>query len=176
MLVRIRGLIAGAASLDVVIVGEAEKYGRFGTSSIEDRWPGQGPLGGIITALLHTQERLPTCEWNLVVSCDMPFLTREWVRYLVERATASAAQVVLPHSPNGPEPLCACWRTDVRETLQRAFEGGVRKVTHGIARLHAEVLDERVWSRFDSAGRLFWNMNTVKDYEEARRILEVEPG
>jgi hypothetical protein len=47
-------------------------------------------------------------------------------------------------------------------------------VTEGIALLRAEVLDEADWKRFDSDGRLFWNMNTAADYEEARRILEAE--
>jgi hypothetical protein len=45
-------------------------------------------------------------------------------------------------------------------------------VTQGISLLRAEVLDERDWKRFDSAGRLFWNMNTAADYEDARRIVE----
>jgi GTP:adenosylcobinamide-phosphate guanylyltransferase len=36
------------------------------------------------------------------------------------------------------------------------------------------VLDEAEWKRFDSDGRLFWNMNTREEYEEARRILGAE--
>jgi hypothetical protein len=60
------------------------------------------------------------------------------------------------------------------QTLQAAFEGGVRRVNQGISLLRAEVLDARDWKRFDSAGRLFWNMNTAADYEEARRIVEAE--
>lgn len=40
--------------------------------------------------------------------------------------------------------------------------------------LRMEVLDETQWKRFDSAGRLFWNMNTPADYEEALRLLEAE--
>jgi molybdopterin-guanine dinucleotide biosynthesis protein A len=92
----------------------------------------------------------------------------------VERAVKSEAQVVLAHSANGPEPLCACWRTDSLTTLEDAFERGVRKVTQGISLLRAEVLDEADWKRFDSAGRLFWNMNTAADYEEARRMVEAE--
>jgi hypothetical protein len=40
--------------------------------------------------------------------------------------------------------------------------------------LHVEVLDEAHWKRFDSAGRLFWNMNTPADYDEAKRILEAQ--
>jgi hypothetical protein len=39
-------------------------------------------------------------------------------------------------------------------------------------RLPMEVLDEAVWKRFDSDQRLFWNMNTPADFEEARRILD----
>jgi hypothetical protein len=58
--------------------------------------------------------------------------------------------------------------------LRSGFEHGVRKVTEGIALLRAEVLDEADWKRFDSAGLLFWNMNTAADFEEARRILEAE--
>jgi molybdopterin-guanine dinucleotide biosynthesis protein A len=156
------------------VVAVPGKYEGFGVEIVEDRWPAEGPLGGIVTALLHTQVNGPIREWNLIVSCDMPFLTATWMRFLAERAGKSAAQVVLPHSASGPEPLCACWRTNAVETLQSAFERGVRKVTEGISLLCAEVLDERDWKRFDSAGRLFWNMNTAADYEEARRIVEAE--
>jgi molybdopterin-guanine dinucleotide biosynthesis protein A len=104
----------------------------------------------------------------------MPFLTREWLNFLAERAMKSKAQVVVPHSASGPEPLCACWRTEAMEPLRSGFARGVRKVTDGIALLQAEVLDGKDWKRFDNAGRLFWNMNTAADYEEARRIIEAE--
>jgi len=60
------------------------------------------------------------------------------------------------------------------EERQRAFESGVRKVTEGMKHLAMEVLDETHWKRFDSADRLFWNMNTLSDYDEAKRILEAE--
>ena len=161
---------------DVRIVAAAEKYTDFKTTIVEDLWPGEGPLGGIVTALLDTQRRAPACEWNMIVSCDMPFLNAGWMTFLAQRAASSAAQVVVPHSAHGPEPLCAGWRTNALETLQPAFERGIRRVNEGISLLRAEVLDERDWKRFDSAGRLFWNMNTAVDYQEARRILEAEQG
>jgi molybdopterin-guanine dinucleotide biosynthesis protein A len=161
-------------SKDVKIVSAPGKYSDLETEIVKDCWPGEGPLGGIVTALLHTQENEPACEWNLIVSCDMPFLTPDWMAFLAGCATQSGAQVVLAHSDHGPEPLCACWRTDAVGTMQSAFERGVRKVTQGISLLRAEVLDERDWKRFDSAGRLFWNMNTAADYEEARRIVDAK--
>ncbi len=175
MLARMIEAVRGTSN-DVRVVVASGKYEALEIEMVEDRWPGEGPLGGIVTALLHTRENEPECEWNLIVSCDMPFLTADWLRFLAERARKSGAQVIVPRSTHGPEPLCACWRTDALDTLQGAFERGVRKVTQGIALLCAEVLDERDWKRFDSAGRLFWNMNTAADYEEARRIVEADQG
>jgi molybdenum cofactor guanylyltransferase len=156
------------------VIAAREKYSALGAEIIEDRWPGEGPLGGIITALEDAAKSAARPEWNVILSCDMPFLTPEWTRYVATRAARSAAQVILPHSTGGPEPLCACWRTDAAETLRVAFEKGVRKVTDGVALLRSEVLDETDWKRFDSAGRLFWNMNTAADFEEVRRVWEAE--
>jgi len=161
-------------SKQVKIVAVPSKYAAFGTEIIKDRWPGEGPLGGIITALDDAAKSPADCEWNLIVSCDMPFLTADWLRFLSERAAKSNAQVLLPHSASGPEPLCACYKTNAAAALRAAFQTGVRKVTDGLQHVTTEVLDEADWKRFDSAGRLFWNMNTAADYEEARRILEAE--
>jgi len=174
MLARMIELLHGWAK-HICVVGGTKKYGHFKTEVIEDRWPGGGPLGGIITALLHTKERKLTCEWNLILSCDMPFLTEAWVKFLAGKTESSKASVILPQSASGPEPLCACWRTEAAETLLPAFEAGVRKVMDGVKLLREEVLDEADWKRFDNfanGGRLFWNMNTPEDYEAARRILE----
>jgi molybdopterin-guanine dinucleotide biosynthesis protein A len=173
MLARMMKLMRSVTK-DLKLVATPEKYMEFGAQLVADGWPGQGPLGGIITALENAAASPANCEWNLIVSCDMPFLTQEWLAFLAKRATKSKAQVVFPHSASGPEPLCACWQTDAAAKLRSGFERGVRKVTEGIALLRAEVLDEADWKRFDSAGRLFWNMNTAMDYEEARRILEAE--
>jgi molybdenum cofactor guanylyltransferase len=159
---------------NVKVIGSPPKYASFGAEVVSDRWPGEGPLGGIVTALLASGNSNPQSEWNLILSCDMPFLTADWLGYLAEQARKSSAQAVYPQSAHGPEPLCACYRTDAGPALQEVFERGVRKVTDALKQVRTEVLDEVHWKRFDSAGRLFWNMNTPADYEEARRILEME--
>jgi molybdopterin-guanine dinucleotide biosynthesis protein A len=172
MLARMIELLRGAAK-EGKVVAVRGKYEALGVEIVEDRWPGEGPLGGIITALEVTAKSPAKCEWNLIVSCDMPFLTVEWLGFLTERSGKSKAQVVLPHSAHGPEPLCACYRTDAAKALRAAFESGIRKVTLGLQHVTTEVLDEVEWKRFDSAGRLFWNMNTQADYEEASRNFKM---
>ena len=187
MLARMAALLGGVTDSVSVIAAVEGAYSDLRISFVRDRWPGEGPLGGVVTALLNNgplensdTSQLPhpgegsggAAVWNLIVSCDMPFLTREWLRFLLGRAQASDAQAVVARSAHGVEPLCACWRTDVRSVLQSAFLGGMRRVNDGLKLLRTEVLDEPVWKRFDSEGRLFWNMNTPGDFEEAKRILE----
>jgi molybdopterin-guanine dinucleotide biosynthesis protein A len=173
MLAQMIELMQSAAG-KVKLVALPGKYEGYGVEIVADQWPGEGPLGGIITALEDAGKGSRKSEWNLMVSCDMPFFTNDWLKFMCGRAAESKAQVVLPHSASGPEPLCACYRTDGAGALRAAFESGVRKVTEGLKHVTTEVLDEKDWKRFDSAGRLFWNMNTLADYEEARRVLEAE--
>ncbi len=171
MLARMCRLVTEATGSATIVADRQRPYAEFGAPVIEDLWPGEGPLGGIVTALLAAQKSEAKCEWNLIVSCDMPFLTREFLKHLAARALASAQQAVVPQSAHGREPLCACWRTSAAGELQNAFAGGMRRVNDALKQLRTEVLDEADWKRFDSAGRLFWNMNTAADHAEAQRII-----
>jgi molybdopterin-guanine dinucleotide biosynthesis protein A len=177
LLVQIETLARTCAE-EVIVVANADKYKDLHPhlKFIDDCWPGEGPLGGIITALQHTAATPPQYRWNLILSCDMPFLTPEWLQFLVDHALSSPPeiQVILPHSAHGPEPLCACYRTSAAEPLKSVFDRGVRKVTQALQQVRTEVLDESVWKRFDSAGRLFWNMNTPADFAEAQRLWETK--
>lgn len=174
LVARLCRILHESTAADIRVVGDARKYGHIGVECLADRWPGEGPLGGIITALRATEDSAAEPSWSLIIGCDMPFLTVEWLRHLAERTAASQAEVVVPQSAYGLEPLCACWRASAVPALTRAFESGVRRVTEAMKQLPMEVLDAADWKRFDNFDRLFWNMNTPADYQEAIRMLKAE--
>jgi molybdopterin-guanine dinucleotide biosynthesis protein A len=166
--------VAGKAT----IVGPPEKFhaleAKLGTRAIADDWPGAGPLGAIATAL-----RASEAEWNLIVACDLPYLTREWMSFLVERATATSggdttetADAVMAMSERGAEPLCAMYHKRCEAAIWLALDRGTRKVTEGLHGLRVEYIEPREWKRFDSEGLLFKNINRSEDYEEAKRGIE----
>jgi molybdopterin-guanine dinucleotide biosynthesis protein A len=171
MLQRTGELLAHVCN-DVTVVAPAGRYDDAPWPVLTDRWPSQGPLGGIVTALEFIRDSPLTPSGALIVGCDMPFLTREFLTYLCELASHSTSLVIAPQSGSGLEPLCACWNARAVSGVRAAFDSGIRKVAEAMKRLPMEVLDEPAWKRFDTDGRLFWNMNTPTDFEEARRILE----
>ncbi|HKF50767.1 MAG TPA: molybdenum cofactor guanylyltransferase [Candidatus Acidoferrales bacterium] len=150
-----------------VIIGPASAYGGIGFCVIGDDRRNMGPLGGICTAL-----RVTTRGWNLIVGCDLPFLTREWLEYLIECAMDSPADVVIPLNERGHEPLCAMYRKRAHGAIEAALGRGVRKITDGLKQLTLTAIEPSEWKAFDARGRLFKNVNTPADYEQARADAE----
>lgn len=151
----------------VTVIGDPARYASLGLAVVPDDAPGLGPLGGIATAL-----RISSAEWNLIVGCDMPYLTVAWLEFLMSRALASRADAILPQSDGGPEPLCAMYHARCAPVIAAAIARGVRKVTDGLAGCALEMIPPAEWKAFDSGGSLFKNMNTPADYAEARSRFE----
>lgn len=149
-----------------IIIGPPEVYAHLGIRVVPDDGENLGPLGGISTAL-----RIATREWNLIVGCDLPFLTREWLEFLIAQVVSSSADVVMPLNERGSEPLCAMYRKSARHAIAEALERGVRKITDGLATLSLASIAPAEWKAFDPCGRLFKNVNTPEDYDEARESL-----
>ena len=159
-------LVAGVCASSA-IVGPPEDFARFGFPAFADEQPRLGPLGGILTALSRTQT-----DWNLVVACDLPYLTAEWLRYLVDRAAGSSARVILPHSAAGPEPMCAVYHRDAAAAIRAAIKQGRLKVTRALEGQPIESVTPPEIQPFDPRGNLFQNLNTPQDYDRARADLE----
>jgi molybdenum cofactor guanylyltransferase len=165
-------LLARAASLLQSVTGEPKivaspsVYGSLGLPLVADDWPGCGPLSGIATVL-----RASDSSWNLIIACDLPYLTKPWLDFLIERALKSKADAVVPRSERGAEPLCAMYHKNAEQGIRAAVEGGVRKVTDALASLRVEYVEPREWKAFASEGLLFKNVNSPADYEEAKARL-----
>jgi molybdopterin-guanine dinucleotide biosynthesis protein A len=159
----------------LTIVGPPERYARLGLHAIADHSPPERkgieristPLLGIATALRTTKS-----PWNLILACDLPYLTPDWLGWLLSRAVHSAAQIVMPRTSRGLEPLAAVYRRECAEIIAAAVERGLRKVTDALAELQTECLLESDWSELDPDGRVLRNMNAPADYEEAKKWLE----
>jgi molybdopterin-guanine dinucleotide biosynthesis protein A len=126
-------------------------------------------LAGIATALAATRS-----SWNLIVACDLPYLSAAWLDWLLSRAIRSRGQVVIPRTRRGLEPLASVYRRECSSIIASALARGARKVTDVLEELRMDVVDQREWRRLDPRALVLKNMNTPKDYAEARKWWGVE--
>ena len=153
VLVESVALAVASAARSAILVGDPARYAAFGYPVIADLFPGEGPLGGILTALGHT-----TAEWNLVVACDMPAISAEFLGRILQAAEQSDGDALVPVGPSAlPEPLCAAYRRRSRSTLEAAFAGGERKVMAALAAVKVAR-----WPMADLEP--FQNVNTPEDW------------
>jgi molybdopterin-guanine dinucleotide biosynthesis protein A len=158
----------------VTVIGPPQRYDALGLRVIADRnfesaaeaSTMHGPLAGIATALAATDT-----AWNLIVACDLPYLTGEWVDWLLARATNSQQQIVMPRTERGPEPLAAVYHRECAEPMAELLGRGIRKALDAIGQFRVEFVFERDWRQIDPGGRVLRNMNTPADYDEAVALL-----
>ncbi len=159
-------LVESVAGMPTVI-GAPERFRALRLRAIADDSPGAGPLGAIATAL-----RVSSASWNLIVACDLPYLTKDWLAYIIERAVKSEADAVVPMNERGAEPLCAMYHKRSEAPIRKALARGTRKITDGLSGVRVENIERAEWKAFDSEGYLFKNMNSPADYEEAKAKLD----
>lgn len=155
----------------VTVIGPARPYRRLGLQTMPDRIRGvrkvaayQGPLAGIVTGLGVT-----STPWNLILACDLPYLTREWIELLLSRALRSDAQALVPRTTGGLEPLAAVYRREAYTPLAEAFQKGVRKVTDAFAMIRVETIALTDLADLDYSDLVLKNMNTSDDFESAQK-------
>jgi molybdopterin-guanine dinucleotide biosynthesis protein A len=178
LIVRTARLVKSLVS-KVTVIGEPRTYVALGLTAIPDRVlnsekpgaPPLGPLAGIVTAL-----SVSVTTWNLILACDLPYLTAEWLDLLLSKAIRSSADVVLPKSAKGLDPLAGVYRRECRAQFSDAFALGVRSVIEALATVRVETIFESEWHELDPDHRVLKNMNGPEDYEEARRWWDDRKG
>ena len=66
----------------ILITNEPDEYTFLRLPIFEDIFRYRGPLAGIHSGLKHSKTNL-----NFIISCDLPFMTKEMINYLIEYKT-----------------------------------------------------------------------------------------
>lgn len=112
--------LAGASEVLLVGGSQSRAKGITGTWK-KDLHPGEGPLGGVITAL-----KASTNDTVVVLSCDMPFITPAVINSLVNGMQDAQATVGRTDRLNW---LCAAWsKEECLQPLQSVWKRNERAV------------------------------------------------
>ena len=128
-------LASAGADPVVVVGGDRVAIEQLGLTMVDDLWPGEGPLGGIITAL-----RSVGTDLVAVLSCDLTDASAIAVSSVV--GALGTADVSVPVVDGRAQWMHAVWRRSTVETLSGAFAAGVRAPRDAVASLAvAQLLD-----------------------------------
>jgi molybdopterin-guanine dinucleotide biosynthesis protein A len=128
---RVARVLEAAGSDPVIFVGGDASLGDLGRRQVPDRWPGEGPVGGVISAL----DALGDADAVLVAACDLPDLTVDAVHAVV--GTAAERTEIRVADSGRVEPMLACWPTGLRREIEARFDSGTRALHHVINDLMA---------------------------------------
>lgn len=148
-----------------ILAGESpqEPYVQLGLEVRADLRPHTGPLGGVHTALATAKR-----DVVLVVACDLPFLTREFLDGLSELRAGQDA--VVPRPGGVPVPVCAFYATSCLPALEACLDRGQLKAADFLEDLVVRWVEDDELARLDPQGTALFNLNTPEDLARARVI------
>ena len=158
--------LAGTVTPLVRLLGDKKRFAAFGTV-IEDIYPGCGPLGGIHAALMSTATDL-----NVLLAVDLPFITTEFLRYLISRAEGSNAAAMVPRVGGVFQPLCAMYRKEFVGVAESSLRAGKNKIGALFHEVNARVIEEEELADAGFQIEIFRNLNTPADWQEAKLEFE----
>jgi len=123
---------------------------------IVDRYDDMGPVAGILSAL----ETSPEADW-LVVACDLPNITEQTIRDLLEQCEGEQAFTAYASSYDGlPEPLCAVYHSGSEAIVRQFVKEGINCPRKILIRSDTKLLDQRHPEALD-------NVNTPDDLQSS---------
>jgi molybdopterin-guanine dinucleotide biosynthesis protein A len=130
---------------------------------VSDIFPGKGSLGGIYTGLVASDS-----FYNLVIASDMPFLNQALLSYMIE--VSDGFDFVLPRVNNLFEPLHAVYSKNCVAPIEFILKQGRKIIIELFDFVKVRYVESEEIDRFDPQHLSFFNINTKKDLELARRI------
>ena len=144
----------------IIVTNSPGTYASYGAVVITDARDKRGPLTGIFSGLLHSQD-----EYNVVVACDMPFLNPRLLSYMT--GLAGDYDAVLPKIGDFTEPLHAVYRRGLLLVIEDHIKKEQQRIQNILPGLRVRYITEKEIDRFDPLRRSFINLNTPEEYEEA---------
>lgn len=139
----------GGCAPVVLVGGDREELAVLGQPVLTDLWPGEGPLGGVLSALgsLCATGAPGGADAVVVAACDLAALTGDAVRRIIDGSPQ--APVVVAYGARR-HPTLALWRRDVGRHLEAIFASGERSLMAALEALAAgdvEVVDVTIAER-----------------------------
>jgi len=172
LILRVVERLAAFADEVLITSNQPADYAFLDLPLFADLQPGRGALGGLHTALHAANYPLVA-----VAACDMPFASHALFEHERDLLIKTGADVVIPSSSEGLEPLHAVYRrATCLPAIQDALAAGEWKLITWFPAVKVRTLTPAETARHDLQGLAFLNLNTPEEFRRAERLALSQPS
>jgi len=142
----------------VIISSNHQVYEFTGCQVWPDELPVQAPINGLYSCLKRSKT-----DWNIILTCDMPYAGSPMFSYLLKQATGNDA-VIPVHGQGLAEPLCGLYNRSALCVLEHQIQleqYGILKLLRSIRCNYVNIGPEQEFYSRD----MFSNLNSPADLE-----------
>jgi molybdopterin-guanine dinucleotide biosynthesis protein A len=153
----------------ILVTNEPATYSYLNLEIVVDLIPESSALIGIYTGLFYAAT--PYC---FIVACDMPFLNRKVIDYMV--SIRKDYDVVIPVLDDGYHPIHALYSRRCITPIKQLIRTGNFKITDFFNRVRVRKVTPEELRAVDPPMKAVLNINTPEDLERVERQEKLDSG
>lgn len=140
----------------IIVTNQKELFSNFDSKILNDLLPNKGVVGGLYTGLFFSNYTYSFC-----VACDMPFIKKSLVQYLIKNK--EDYDVIVPRTKDGLQPLHALYSKNCLDPIRKIIEQGKYKMVDLYNLVRVKVIQEDDFNSLDPFRESFINVNTPEE-------------
>ncbi len=141
---------------EILISSNNPEHEKYGYQIIPDEIKNCGPIGGIYSCLGKSNT-----NWNFVISVDTPFVTGDFIEFLLLQT--GNFEAVIPVHSGKTEPLIALYNKTCLTVMQSQIRLNQFKLQTALALLKTHFIEVDQW--LNKTSLLFKNLNRPEDLQ-----------
>jgi len=146
----------------IIVTNQKELFSNFESKIYSDLFPNKGALGGLYTGIFFS-----TFNFSFCVACDMPYIKKSLVQYLLNHIKDD--DVIVPRTKDGLQPLHAIYSKNCLGPIKKVIEQGKYKIIDIYDMVKVKIINEKDFISLDPLRESFINVNTPIELLSIRR-------
>jgi len=165
IIARIHSLLKELFEEVIIVTNQKDLFKNFDSSIYTDLLPDKGALGGLYTGIFFS-----SFEYSFCVACDMPFIKRSLVQFLIKQTKDEDALV--PRTRDGLQPLHAIYSKKCLDSIRMVIDRGKYKIIDFYDLVRVKIVEESDFLHLDPLRESFINVNTPEELLLIRKAKE----
>ena len=136
-------------------------------SKIKDFKKGQGPLGGVLSAMKWAKEKNSNYKWISTFPVDTPFFKKEILKKFLSEINIEESKLFFIKSNNTRHNIFGIWSIDLMKRLEEDLNKGHKKVETWANSIGVKIINMEFMYEDP-----FFNINTKDDLEIAKKKIK----